>query len=255
MSKLIGPEMRVLLLWMMTLFAGSYALSADGEVVTGEVIIAPAGKLSEQARLEVALVDVSRADAHAEILAQTVLPLSGKAKQHFELKYDPKEIDPRNTYAVQAFVKDGGRLAFVSTEAHHVLTNGFPEAVAIPLKSLGGQKVAAAGGGVFGGTWLVEDIDGRGVIDRARTTIGFEPSGRVFGSGGCNNFQGNAEISGAGVKFGPLAVTRKMCPRALMDQETRFFKALENAVRYEIDGAFLRMFDREGKAIIRATRL
>lgn len=254
MLKLFGPEMRIVLLVLGTLFAASYALSADGEVVTGTVSLPPAGKLTAQARLEVTLVDATRADARDDILAQTVVPVSGERVQPFELKYNPQDIDPRSNYAIQARVKDGARLAFVNTGVHKVLTNGFPHDVDITLKSLNTRKLAAAGGSIFGGVWLIEDIDGRGVIDRARATISFGPSGRVFGSGGCNNFQGSADLKGNDVKIGPLAATRKMCPGALMDQETKFFKALEKAARFEFDGIFLRMFDASGKAILRATR-
>jgi heat shock protein HslJ len=49
---------------------------------------------------------------------------------------------------------------------------------------------------LIGTSWLAEDIGGRGVIDRAQTTISFEPEGRVAGSGGCNRYFGAVTIKG-----------------------------------------------------------
>ncbi len=45
----------------------------------------------------------------------------------FEVKFDPAEIDPRHTYAVTARISDpGGRLLFINTTAHHVITRDNP---------------------------------------------------------------------------------------------------------------------------------
>lgn len=94
--------------------------------------------------------------------------------------------------------------------------------------------LAAADAGPFG-RWLAEDIGGGGVIDRLETTLEIEPSGAVSGFGGCNRFRGHAEISGAAISFGPLAATRKMCPPAIFDQETKFFRALDAVRSFERD--------------------
>jgi heat shock protein HslJ/membrane-bound inhibitor of C-type lysozyme len=82
--------------------------------------------------------------------------------------------------------------------------------------------------------WVVEDLDGRGVIDRSRMTLAFDDAGRVSGSAGCNNFAGRYSLSGEGLKFGDAALTRKACPAALMEQEARFVAALASVQRFEI---------------------
>ncbi len=104
------------------------------------------------------------------------------------------------------------------------------------------------------GNWIVEDIGGRGVIDNARTTIGFVGEGRVSGSGGCNRFRGPAKIEARSVLIGPLAATKKACAPALMDQEGKFFSALEAARSYKFDGAFLGFFGEDGAELLRLTR-
>ena len=72
-----------------------------------------------------------------------------------------------------------------------------------------------------GTSWWVEDIAGKGVIDRSHTSIEFTEDGKVAGSTGCNRYFGSAEIDGSNISFGPLAGTRKMCPASLMDQEMK----------------------------------
>jgi heat shock protein HslJ/membrane-bound inhibitor of C-type lysozyme len=82
--------------------------------------------------------------------------------------------------------------------------------------------------------WSVEDVDGGGLIDRSRVTLAFDDAGRVSGSAGCNNFAGRYTLSGEGLKFGDLALTRKACAASLMEQESRFVAALGAAQRFEI---------------------
>lgn len=61
--------------------------------------------------------------------------------------------------------------------------------------------------------------------------------GRVSGSGGCNRFNGGYQAPGSNqLSIGPLASTFKACEQSLMDQESRFLKALQGAQRYEMDG-------------------
>jgi putative lipoprotein len=96
-----------------------------------------------------------------------------------------------------------------------------------------------------GAEWVVEDIDGKGVVDGARATLNFDGAsgsgGRVTGSGSCNSYTGPYTQSGDALSFGNLASTRRACPPALMDQEQRFFDTLANVRRFEMapDGALL----------------
>ncbi len=85
------------------------------------------------------------------------------------------------------------------------------------------------------GRWLAEDIGGGGLLDQVRTVLELGPDGRVSGSGGCNAVSGRAELSGSALSFGPLATTRKLCPPAVMDQETKFLAALGGTRAWKID--------------------
>ncbi len=86
------------------------------------------------------------------------------------------------------------------------------------------------------GSWLLEDIDGRGVLDNAQTTVEFAADGKVSGSTCVNRYTGTVKIDGnMGMVFGPLAATRRAAAPAMMDQEQRFLTAIDSVLRYEFD--------------------
>jgi len=110
----------------------------------------------------------------------------------------------------------------------------------------------------LGGTsWVAEDIDGRGVIDRLQSTISFESSLRVAGNAGCNRFFGNYTLAGPELEFGPLGSTMMACPEAVMKQERRFLRALgkTRVVRLDPETDLLYFSDADGSDVLRFSRL
>lgn len=110
---------------------------------------------------------------------------------------------------------------------------------------------------LIGSAWLAEDIGGRGVIDRAQTTMTFDPEGQINGSGGCNRYFGPVSIDGTAISFGSLGATRKACVPALMDQEQKFFGALAMTRSYRFDqpGHKLVFLGEEGALLLRFSPL
>lgn len=104
--------------------------------------------------------------------------------------------------------------------------------------------------------WLAEDIGGGGVIDYAQTTLMIKSDGSVSGSGGCNRFMTSASIDGSKITFKSAAATRMMCAPALMDQEQKFFSALEQTRSFAIDSATkkLLLHNADGKITARLAR-
>jgi heat shock protein HslJ len=99
---------------------------------------------------------------------------------------------------------------------------------------------------------LVEDIAGQGVVDRAQTTIQFSSDGKVMGDTSVNRYQGQAKIDGDKINFGPLATTRRAGPPALMDQESKFLKAIDAAKRFRIEPTgLLYLLNESGDAVLR----
>lgn len=114
---------------------------------------------------------------------------------------------------------------------------GMPHPVQARL-SVNGEVMPGCGGNperlLTGSEWVVEDIDGRGLIDKSRATIQFMSDGSITGSGSCNRYRGHWSLSGEILEIGKLAVTRKACLPGLMDQENRFLRTLESARAFDI---------------------
>ena len=96
-------------------------------VIRGEVWYRQRIALPPRAVLTVQLLDVSRADAKATVLASQMLSADHQVPLAFELHYDPARIDGRMSYALQARIEDGNQLRFINTERVAVLTRGAPQ--------------------------------------------------------------------------------------------------------------------------------
>lgn len=105
-----------------------------------------------------------------------------------------------------------------------------------------GQALVGCGGEpidlLAGREWVVEDLDGGGIIDRSRVTLEFDlAESRVHGRASCNRYTGGYTLTGEGIRFGNAAATMMACPDALMNQERKFFRILEGINRFDIDAA------------------
>ena len=108
--------------------------------------------------------------------------------------------------------------------------------------------------GLYGGTWVAEEIGGHSVTGKAPLTISFEPDGTVSGSGGCNRFNGTATIDGNGMTFPPFAATKKMCVPEVMIPEQEFLGALAAVTTYRLEGPYLILDDADGMQRVKLTR-
>ena len=79
-------------------------------------------------------------------------------------------------------------------------------------------------------------------------------AGKVAGRGSCNRFFGTVEVTGDRIQFSPFGATRMACPEAIMDQETRYFKQLQAAERFAIEGDVLRIYSGESTPALRFIR-
>jgi putative lipoprotein len=116
--------------------------SLQPAAVTGTVTYLVRSALPPTAVIEVVLQDVSKMDIPAVTIDSQRIEADGRqAPFPYELKYDPAQIDERNTYAVRATIKDGDQLLFTSTTHIPVITRGAPtrdvEIVVEPVRSSG----------------------------------------------------------------------------------------------------------------------
>ncbi len=228
---------------------------AQGHVITGTATYRERIALRPGAVLEVTLLDISRADAPAERIAQARIDVAGQVPIPFSLAYDPARIQPNRTYSLQARLMFGDEVAFRSDTVTPVLTRGAGTHAEILLRR---ARPAASGGAdaasPVGGLWIVEDIAGRGVVDRLQTTLTLDGQGRAYGSGGCNRFTGGYTLDGAALRFGAMASTNMACVPAAMDQEARFHRALAEVAGWRMDGGILHLTNAGGAPVLRLAR-
>ena len=118
-----------------------------------------------------------------------------------------------------------------------------------------GAVAAPSAASLQGTRWLLEDLAGRGVLDRLQSTLAFGEPGRVSGQGGCNLFNGAMTLEGDRLALGPLVTTRRACEPAVMDQETRYLAALAGARRLVRDGPWLLIHGGSGDPPLRFTQM
>lgn len=112
----------------------------------------------------------------------------------------------------------------------------YPYTVSVTID---GSRLAGCGGApeslLVGVTWVVEDIAERGIIDASHMTLAFDDNGHVSGHAGCNQYRASYDVTGEGLRIGPIASTRQACAPALNNQESRFLDVLQNARHFDID--------------------
>lgn len=158
---------------------------------------------------------------------------------------DATTADPRPAGAGRRWdaVAQGRPLTVVAVE--RVCTDtmtGMPHPLAVSVAfdgrtwhGCGGEPATLLGGG----PWVVEDVDGRGIIDRSRITVVFLPDGRVGGRASCNPWAGRWTLDAERLAIVGLTVGDAACAPALQAQERRVLDALAQTRRFEItpDGA------------------
>jgi uncharacterized lipoprotein YbaY len=108
-------------------------------VVSGTVTYRQRSALPPGAALIVKIVDVSRQDASGMVIAEQRIDTSGKQVPiPFDLAYERSKIQERNRYALQAEIRDGNRLLFITDTSYPVITQGSPRNVEITVVPVGG---------------------------------------------------------------------------------------------------------------------
>ena len=137
----------------------------------------------------------------------------------------------------------------------HAVFGEEPDATDILVDRVGGEPAPPGPRG----RWLAEDIGGKGVLDRVESVLDITSDDGVDGSGGCNRMTGTFtfDVKDETIRISDLAATRRACPPAVSDQETRFFAALMAARQWQRDDlrGKLRLLDGKGRVLAVFTRL
>jgi putative lipoprotein len=225
--------------------AGAQSASITGSAAYRERVALPPGAV-----LEVALEDISRADAPAETLALVTVLAQHQVPIPFTLAYDRARIDPAHRYAVRGGLLVDGKVMWCTDTVHPVLTQGAGNTAELRL-----VRAAPPPPALVGTNWVAEDIEGKGVLDRARSSLLLGDDGHASGLGGCNRFNGGYTLAGDRLGFGAIAATMMACSPALGEQEQRFFRALGAVQGWRIETGLLHLLDATGATLIRLAAL
>ena len=113
----------------------SLAFAQSAGTVSGTVTYRQRVALPASAVVTIQLLDVSRADAAAVVIAEQKLTTNGaQVPIPFSVAYQPSQIQANGSYAVQASIAINGQRRYINDTQYTVLTRGRPTAnVAITL--------------------------------------------------------------------------------------------------------------------------
>ena len=99
--------------------------------------------------------------------------------------------------------------------------------------------------------WVAKRINGNSINEsdyRPTLEINLKEN-KIYGSDGCNNYQGNiTKASEITITFGPLASTRKMCQD--MTNASAYNNAMKKVESYKIEGLELTLFNAEDQELL-----
>ena len=209
--------------------------------VTGTVTYRERIALPPDSVLSVQLLDVSRADAPATVLAEDKRATGEYAPPYaFRLSYDPAVINQRASYAVRATITDQeGRLWFTTTQRYAVLTGGAGSEVDVLLTMVrrdGGTSAAPPpAAGLPGRIWAWQGTQFSN--DTALTppdpsvyTIEFLAAGIVRLRADCNRGSAGYTTEDARITITPGAITLIACPAGTLASD--FLKQLSEVVTF-----------------------
>ncbi|PAQ04563.1 YbaY family lipoprotein [Mesorhizobium temperatum] len=222
---------------------------AAEKTLKGEVTYRERIALPPTAVLFVQLADVSLADAPAAVIGEHKVAPAGQVPIKFEISFDPQVIRPDTTYALQARITVDDRLLFISDMRHQVdPLSDAPQTIMLKMVTSSEEPAAAP---VFGQSWLVEYIDGIGVIAEPQATFRISETGKAGGNGPCNVYFATAKVDGSTIAISDIGSTFKACASEIMAEEKALFAALAKAASYHIDAGKLIIVDKDDRVILR----
>jgi uncharacterized lipoprotein YbaY/heat shock protein HslJ len=112
------------------------AAPADENAITGKASYRERLAVPGDAVFEVMLLDVSRADAPAPVVAKQTSSPAGAMPFAVRVPYDPSKIDPKRRYSVRATLRSGP-MRWSTDAVYPVLTHGAGKTVDLLLKRIG----------------------------------------------------------------------------------------------------------------------
>jgi heat shock protein HslJ len=87
--------------------------------------------------------------------------------------------------------------------------------------------------------WSLASLNGAAVVGE-HPTVQLDAQLRMRGFAGCNTFSATAyPMKNQGITVGPVAVTNKVCDKAVMDAEKTYLLGLRTALQWDVKDGFL----------------
>ena len=233
-------------------------IDLPGQVTYRERIALP-----DLATLEIQLVDQTlpglppRLDVKAPIGPGQV-PLS------FNLNFDDAIIIPAHSYALIASISAQDRLLFRNFEPY-VVNPLAPDQPVLIMTNLVGQTATAASSSsaqpdapvappILDSVWTLTSLNGAPVLPRTKPSLTSGADMRAGGSGGCNSWFAQAELTDETLRLGSITSTLKGCTQSVNLQEAAFKEALGAVATWSVEGDQLTLFGADGKPLLVFTR-
>ena len=120
-------------------------------------------------------------------------------------------------------------------------------------KQMTGQISAGGGAELTGVRWQPTYIGPEPVPEDAGIWVEFAVDGSINGHAGCNTFFGSLTQTDSGIAVGQLGSTRMACPEPIMNRESAFLSALQQATEFEVSAARMTSLDADRTLLIEFT--
>lgn len=118
------------------------------------------------------------------------------------------------------------------------------------------KKVVDPDRPLAGTAWQVQSlvspdaVSTSAALEQSKPTLTIATDGTTTGSTGCNRFNGQAQITGTTIEFGPLATTKMACVGDVGEVEQAVLRVLDGKVQSAIDADQLRLTRDDGYGLI-----
>ncbi len=231
---------------LVSLISGTAWAGAEvsGTVTYLQRIVLPKGVV-----VRVVLQDVTRADAPAEVIAETKFKAKGQVPLPFKLTFSEKKLRPHHRYAVRASIKDKDDFLFVTNRQFPVLTQGSKDTVTVLLVPAAPQEGEAPT--LEKTDWRLVEVQDKRVeaADGLREPHLRLVDGRVAGSGTCNMIRGVYKLREEKIRFSHFISTKMACSD--LETESSFLSALAEVQRWKMQSDELVFFNKRGDDVAR----
>lgn len=122
-----------------------------------------------------------------------------------------------------------------------------------------GEQPSEAAQELSGTAWNLESLGPVGseteVMEETTLVLSFDSAQEMGGTGGCNSFGAGYTVEDGRLVLGELVTTLIACDdQAVMDQELRFYEALQAAGEYELSEEELTIWYDNGESAMHFTR-